>query len=116
MDAEGNQVVLREGSNGWTAMAANPRGPADPESGWKDPHEAMPMVGDAESFKWASAYFAGTKPGDVMEKDGWAWMLHGDMGEDNTTPKVLNEEDAASGHWIESVSYTHLTLPTILLV
>ena len=33
-------------------MAANPRGPADPENGWKDPHEAMPMVGDAQSMKW----------------------------------------------------------------
>ena len=35
MDDEGNQIVLREGTNGWTAMAANPRGPADPENGWK---------------------------------------------------------------------------------
>ena len=39
-------TVLREGTNGWTALAANPRGMADPENGWKDPHEAMPMVGD----------------------------------------------------------------------
>ena len=29
-------------------------------------------------------------------------MLHGDMGEDNTKPMVLNKEDAAEGHWIES--------------
>ena len=108
MDAEGNQVVLREGTNGWTAMAANPRGPADPENGWKDPHEAMPMVGDAESFKWASAYFAGTKPGDVMEKDGWAWMLHGDMGEDNTKAGVLNKEDSVEGAWIESGAHLML--------
>ena len=32
----------------------------------------------------------------------YAWMLHGDMGEDNTKPLVFNEEDAAEGHWIES--------------
>jgi hypothetical protein len=51
-------TILREGSNGWTAMAANPRGPANPENGWKDPHEAMPMVGDAASFAWVSAYMA----------------------------------------------------------
>ena len=72
MDDEGNQIVLREGTNGWTAMAANPRGPADPENGWKDAHEAMAMVGDAQSFAWASAYFAGTKPGAhlmLMPKD-----------------------------------------------
>ena len=37
-----------------------------------------------------------------MSSDGYAWMLHGDMGEDNTKPLVLNEADAAEGHWIES--------------
>ena len=26
--------------------------PSNPENGWKDPHEAMPMVGDAASFAW----------------------------------------------------------------
>ena len=102
MDSEGNQVILREGTNGWTAMAANPRGPADPENGWKDAHEAMAMVGDAQSFAWVSAYFAGTKPSETMESDGWAWMLHGDMGEDNTKAGVLNKEDSADGAWIES--------------
>ena len=56
VDVDG--TVLREGTNGWTAMAANPRGPADPENGWKDPHEAMPMVGDAQSMKWAMAYMS----------------------------------------------------------
>ena len=29
-------------------------------------------------------------------------MLHGAMGEDNTTPMVFNKEDAAEGQWIES--------------
>ena len=24
--------------------------------------------------------------------------------------------DAVSGHWVDTVSYTHLTLPTLLLV
>ena len=108
MDDEGNQIVLREGTNGCTAMAANPRGPADPENGWKDAHEAMAMVGDAQSFAWASAYFAGTKPGDVMEKDGWAWMLNGDMSEDNTKAGVLNKEDSAEGEWIESGAHLML--------
>ena len=98
VDTDG--TVLREGTNGWTAMAANPRGPADPENGWKDAHEAMALCGDTEVFKWIGAYFAGEIP--VMDKDGYAWMLHGDMGEDNTTPMVMNEEDAAPGHWIES--------------
>ena len=106
VDVDG--TVLREGNNGWTAMAANPRGPADPENGWKDPHEAMPMVGDAQSFAWVSAYFAGTKPETSMESDGWAWMLHGDMGEDNTKAGVLNKEDSVDGAWIESGAHLML--------
>jgi hypothetical protein len=106
VDVDG--TVLREGTNGWTAMAANPRGPADPENGWKDPHEAMPMVGDAQSFAWVSAYFAGTKPETSMESDGWAWMLHGDMGEDNTKAGVLNKEDSVDGAWIESGAHLML--------
>jgi hypothetical protein len=98
IDVDG--TVLREGTNGWTAMAANPRGMAEPEKGWKDPHEAMPMVGDAQAMKWAMAYMGGKKP--EMDHDGWAWMLHGDMGEDNTKHLVLDKEDAAEGQWIES--------------
>ena len=94
--------LLREGTNGWTCLPANPRGMSDPENGWIDPHEAMPACGDSEFFKWVTAYFAGGVPEETMEKDGYAWMLHGDMGEDNTKPMVLNKEDAAEGHWIES--------------
>jgi|TARA_B100000959_G_scaffold101890_1_gene107517 hypothetical protein len=94
--------LLREGTNGWTCLPANPRGMSDPENGWVDAHEAMPACGDAEFFKWVTAYFAGTEPGVEMEKDGYAWMLHGDMGEDNTTPLVFNKEDSKPGHWIES--------------
>ena len=39
---------------------------------------------------------------DEMKADGWAWMLHGDVGEDNSKPGVLNEKDSAPGQWIES--------------
>ena len=80
----------------------------DPENGWKDAHEAMPMVGDAQSFAWVSAYFAGVKPKTTMESDGWAWMLHGDMGEDNTKAGVLNKEDSVEGAWIESGAHLML--------
>ena len=92
--------LLREGSNGWTCLPANPRGQSDPENGWVDAHEAMPLCGDAEVFKWIGAYFAGETP--VMDKDGYAWMLHGDMGEDNTMAGVMSEEDSTPGEWIES--------------
>ena len=103
VDVDG--TVLREGTNGWTAMAANPYGgPSDPENGWKDPHEAMPMVGDAAAFAWAQGFMSGTVPKNDV--DGWAWMLHGDMGEDNRMYLVTDEEGIAQakadGEWIES--------------
>ena len=53
-DMGGN--LLREGTNGWTCLPANPRGQSDPENGWVDAHEAMPLCGDAEVFKWIGAY------------------------------------------------------------
>ena len=94
--------VLREGTNGWTCLPANPRGMSDPENGWKDAHEAMPVCADGQSMLWMQAHLSGTKPGGDMSSDGYACMLHGDMGEDNTKPLGLNEADAAEGHWIES--------------
>ena len=99
---DGGMNVLREGTNGWTCLPANPRGMSEPESGWKDAHEAMAVCADGQSMLWMQAYLNGTKPGANMTSDGYAWMLHGDMGEDNTKPLVLNQEDAAEGHWIES--------------
>ena len=92
--------MLREGTNGWTCLPVNPRGMSNPENGWKDAHEAMPLCGDAEVFKWISAYLSDEVPD--MNYDGYAWMLHGDMGEDNSTPKVMSKNDAKEGHWIES--------------
>ena len=47
--------LLREGTNGWTCLPANPRGMSDPENGWIDPHDAMPACGDGEFFKWVMA-------------------------------------------------------------
>ena len=115
IDMDGS--VLREGTNGWTAMPGNPRGMSNPENGWKDPHEAMPMVTDAQGMKWAMAYMAGTKP--ELDHDGWMYMLHGDMGEDNSVGMrmsvnndgkidIKTKETAAEGQWI--VSGPHIML------
>ena len=56
----GNGEILREGTNGWTCQSANSR--PMPEQGWKDAHDAMPVCGDAEGFKWMAAALNGTKP------------------------------------------------------
>jgi len=91
--------VLREGSNGWTCMVGNPR-PA-PEGGWGSAHEAMPVCTDEVGMKWMSDFMAGKDPS--IERDAFMWMLHGDVGEDNTTAGVLNKSDAVDpSQWIES--------------
>lgn len=94
----GNGEVLREGTNGWTCMSANVR--PFPATGWKDAHDAMPVCGDAEGFKWMSAAMSGSKP--EIKRDAFMWMLHGDVGEDNTKMGVLDIKDSTPGQWIES--------------
>ena len=90
--------VLREGTNGWICQSANPR--PVPATGWSSAHHAMPACHDGEGMKWMMGYMAGKAPD--MERDTFMWMLHGDMGEDNTKAGVLNEADAEPGQWIES--------------
>ena len=63
-------------------------------------HQAMPVCHDDEGMKWMMAFMQGKKPD--MERDSSMWMLHGDVGEDNTTPAVMNKGDSKPGHWIES--------------
>jgi hypothetical protein len=80
-------------------MPGNPR--PVPEEGWGSAHEAMPVCGDSEAFKWMMAYMNNTE--HDMLHDGYMWMLHGDMGEDNTKAGVLNKADAEDpANWIES--------------
>ena len=95
IDSDG-KTILREGTNGWTAIMFQMDGKI----------EAMPMVMDAQAMKWAMAYMSGTKP--ELDHDGWMYMLHGDMGEDNTKQLVFKKEDAAEGHWIESGAHLML--------
>ena len=91
-------TVLREGTNGWICQPANPR--PVPEAGWSSAHEAMPACHDGEGMKWMAAYMEGKAPD--MERDTFMWMLHGDVGEDNTKAFVMDKEDSAPGQWIES--------------
>jgi hypothetical protein len=93
-----NNDVLRQGSNGWTCMPGNAR--PMPKTGWPDAHQAMPICADKEALKWMQAYLSETTPN--LNHDGFMWMLHGDVGEDNTTPMVMSEADSHVGHWIES--------------
>ena len=94
----GDGKVIRGGSNGWTCQAGNPR--SYPEKGWKSAHEAMPACFDEVGAKWMGAFMKDEKPN--LSRSTFMWMLHGDVGEDNTTPKVLNKADSTPGEWIES--------------
>ena len=84
----GNGEILREGTNGWICQHGNPR--PFPEMGWKSAHEAMPVCHDDEGMKWMMAYGEGKKPN--LTRDSFMWMLHGDVGEDNLVPGVLNKK------------------------
>ena len=47
-----------------------------------------------------------------IKRDAWLLMLHGEVGEDNTTAGVLNKADAADpSQWIESGPHL-MMLPT----
>ena len=95
----GNGEILREGTNGWICQQGNPR--PYPKDGWKSAHEAMPACHDEEGMKWMMAYAEGKAPN--LSRDTYMWMLHGDVGEDNTTAGVLNKADAKDpSQWIES--------------
>jgi len=94
----GDGSTLREGTNGWTCQSGNPR--PYPENGWPDAHTAMPICHDDEGMKWMAAYMQGKKP--ELTRDSYMWMLHGDVGEDNLVPGVMDKEDSTPGEWIES--------------
>lgn len=93
-----NGQVIREGSNGWTCQAGNPR--PVPKKGWKNAHEAMPACFDEVGAQWMEAFMTKQKPN--LSRHTFMWMLHGDVGEDNTTPLVMNRADSTPGEWIES--------------
>jgi hypothetical protein len=62
-DAQGNMVLLREGSNGFTCMPGNPKVVGDP-----------PMCADAASMQW-SADFKTHKPKPTNTVPGIIYML-----------------------------------------
>ena len=53
---DGDMSVLKNGTNGWTAMPANPRGPSGPDGTWLDAHQAMAVCFDAMGLKWMEGW------------------------------------------------------------
>src|SRR5580700_10187346 len=73
-DAEGNTVVLREGSNGFTCMPGNPKVIGDPA-----------MCADAASMQW-SADFKAHKPKPTNTVPGITYMLAGATQRSDSDP------------------------------
>ena len=94
------KTVLRAGTNAWSCMAANPKGP-DADGAFSSAHVAMPICFDAGGYKWISGFMTNTAP--VLEHDAYMWMLHGDVGEDNTKPLVMSVDDIEDpDNWVQT--------------
>jgi hypothetical protein len=96
MDAEGNFVVLREGSNGWTCFPDTPGTPRDD-----------PMCLDQTWMGWMQAFMANTTP--TITVPGVAYMLQGGADASNIDPFAT--VPAAGEDWVISPPHIMLLLP-----
>ena len=88
-DAQGNMVVLREGSNGFTCMPGNPKVIGEP-----------PMCADAASMQWA-ADFKAHKPKPTNTVPGITYMLAGATQRSDSDPYDKTSEAITVGpHWM----------------
>jgi hypothetical protein len=88
-DAQGNKVVLREGSNGFTCMPGNPNVVGDP-----------PMCADAASMQWASD-FSVHKPKPTNTVPGITYMLAGATQRSDSDPYDTTSPPITVGpHWM----------------
>ena len=88
-DAQGNMVVLREGSNGFTCMPGNPKVIGEP-----------PKCADAASMQWA-ADFKAHKPKPTNTVPGVTYMLDGATQRSDSDPYDETSEAITVGpHWM----------------
>lgn len=88
-DAQGNRVVLREGSNGFTCMPGNPEVIGEP-----------PMCSDAAAMLWG-ADFKARKPRPTNTVPGITYMLAGATQRSDSDPYDQTSEAITVGpHWM----------------
>jgi hypothetical protein len=88
-DAQGNHVVLREGSNGFTCMPGNPEVVGDP-----------PMCADAASMLWFADAKA-HKPKPTNTVPGVTYMLAGATQRSDSDPYDITSPPITVGpHWM----------------
>ncbi len=96
VDADGQFVVLREGSNGWFCLPDAPGTPG-PD----------PWCFDQTWLDWAYAFGAGEEPSVTVP--GLAYMLQGGSDASNTDPFATEPE--AGNEWMASPPHVMLLLP-----
>ena len=88
-DAQGNTVVLREGTNGFTCMPGNPKTVGQPA-----------MCEDAASMQW-SEDFAAHKPKPTNTVPGITYMLNGATQRSDSDPyDKTNPAITVGPHWM----------------
>jgi hypothetical protein len=88
-DAQGNKVVLREGSNGFTCVPGNPNVVGDP-----------PMCEDAPSMQWGSD-FSAHKPKPTNSVPGITYVLAGATQRSDSDPYDQTSPAITVGpHWM----------------
>ena len=88
-DAQGNRVILREGSNGFTCMPGNPNVVGEP-----------PMCMDAASMQWSSDFRA-HKPKPTNSVPGITYMLAGATQRSDSDPYDATSPTITVGpHWM----------------
>jgi hypothetical protein len=88
-DAQGNQVILREGSNGFTCMPGNPNVVGEP-----------PMCADAPSMQWFADAKA-HKPKPTNTVPGITYMLAGATQRSDSDPHDTTSPPITVGqHWM----------------
>jgi hypothetical protein len=96
VDAAGNFVVLREGSNGWTCF---PDAPGTPGTD--------PMCLDQTWMGWLQALVAGEEPNTQVV--GLAYMLAGGSDASNIDPFATGPEEG--NEWITTPSHVMVIMP-----
>lgn len=96
VDDQGNFIVLREGSNGWSCF---PDAPGTPS--------LDPMCLDATWMNWLGALIAQKDP--ETKVPGLAYMLQGGSDASNTDPYAT--EPAEGDEWVSSPPHVMLLLP-----
>lgn len=96
VDAAGQFIVLREGSNGWSCF---PDAPGTPSND--------PMCLDQTWMDWLAALLAGKAP--TTKVLGLAYMLQGGSDASNTDPFAT--EPAAGDEWVASPPHVMFLLP-----